>query len=91
LREQIQAEESKIALAKASPKNILRLKEIFDLDLEDEKAAAERILGQLRDNKVRIELKNLIPSLVARIDIDLKGLAFDVTLASGKHIKQSFH
>ena len=73
-----------------NPQNLIRLKEIFDMDLEDEKSAAGKILSQLRDNKVRQELKNMMPELISRIDIDLSGLSFDVTLSNGKHIKQIF-
>jgi len=36
-------------------------------------------------------LKNMMPELISRIDIDLSALSFDVTLANGRHIKQTFH
>jgi len=90
LKAKIQVEESKYAAVETSPKNLIRLKEIFDMDLEDEKAEADKILTQLGDDKVRQELKNIIPELISRIDFDLSGLSFDVTLANGKHVKQTF-
>jgi hypothetical protein len=91
LKARIQVEESRQAIVATNPQNLIRLKEIFDFDLEDEKAGADKILSQLRDNKVRQELKNIMPELILRIDINLSGLSFDVMLVSGKHIKQMFY
>ena len=90
LREQIQIEESKQAVLNANPQSLVRLKEIFQMDFDDEKIEADKIISQLRDNNIRRELKSLMPDLIARIDVDLAGLSFDVTLVNGKHIKQMF-
>jgi len=90
LREQIQIEESKQAVLNANPQSLVRLKEIFQMDFDDEKIEADKIISQLRDNNIRRELKSLMPDLISRIDIDLAGLSFDVTLVNGKHIKQMF-
>jgi hypothetical protein len=90
LKEKIQVEEAKQAALTTRPKHLIRLKEIFQMDLESEKVEADKILSQLRDNKVRQELKNITPELISRIDINLAGLSFEVTLTNGKRIKQMF-
>jgi predicted RNA-binding protein Jag len=90
LKEQIQAEESKQAIQNVNPQSIIRLKQIFQMDFEYEKTEADKIISQLRDNKIRQELKNMMPELISRIDVDLAGMSFDVTLVNGKHIKQAF-
>jgi DNA invertase Pin-like site-specific DNA recombinase len=90
LKEQIQVEETKQAVLNASPKRLIRLKEIFQMDLENETVEADKILSQLRDNKVRQELKSIMPELISRIDINLAGLSFEVTLTNGKRIEQPF-
>jgi DNA invertase Pin-like site-specific DNA recombinase len=83
LKSQIQAEETKLAVINTNPKNLIRLKELFNMDLETEKVESDKIICQLRDNKVRAELKNIMPDLISRIDIDLGGLGFVVTMTNG--------
>lgn len=90
LKERIQVEDAKQAVLMTGPKRLIRLKEIFQMDLEDEKIEAEKILVQLRDNKVRQELKNILPELISRVDINLAELSFEVTLTNGKRIKQAY-
>lgn len=84
LKLNIQKELTKQAATEANPSTVQKFKEMFSADNEEEWVAnAEEILTKLKDDKIRAGLRNILPSLVERIQIDFSGWKYTVTFTNG--------
>lgn len=91
LKNNIQTEEAKQVVINSNPQSVVKLKELLKYDLEKELVETEKILQQLRNNKVRGELKAIMPDLISRIEMNMNGLSFVVLMTNGVRQEMSYY
>lgn len=85
LQERIAKEESKSAAIAANPATVATFKNLMmGVDYEALDKAADSIHYRLQDDKVRAELRNIMPDVIRRITCNLSKWEYDVEFASGK-------
>jgi hypothetical protein len=85
LREQIGREEFKNAAATANPATIAKFRDLMKgVDYEALDNAANSIPERLSDNKVRQELRNILPDIIKRIICNLKKWEYSVEFVNGE-------
>ena len=84
LGERLSAEEGKILTGQDNPVAVARFKELMKgTDYEALTEAANSIYSRLKDEKVRQELRDVIPEVISRITCDLEKWEFDVEFVNG--------
>ena len=85
LRDQIGQEEFKNAATAANPATIAKFKDLMEgVDYQALDEAANSIPERLSDNKVRQELRNILPDFIAKIICNLKKWEYSVEFVNGQ-------
>ena len=90
IKKRIQAEQSKAAVIKDSSKVINKFKAVFNVsDLELIDNTIDAVVDGLANNQTRIELRNIMPELVEKIELDLNGWKYSARLTNGQTINRN--
>ena len=85
LQEHIAHEESKSAAIATNPATASKFKDLMKgVDYEALDKAADSIHYRLQDDKIRAELRNIMPDVIRRITCNLAKWEYEVEFASGK-------
>jgi chromatin segregation and condensation protein Rec8/ScpA/Scc1 (kleisin family) len=85
LQEQVAQEESKSAAIATNPATVAKFKDLMKgVDYEALDKAADSIHFRLKDDKVRDELRNILPDFIKRITCNLSKWEYDVEFVSGE-------